>query len=133
MNTKYCDQCDCKEPKDGSRLCTTCISRNRRKRNPKWVVFDDLRWSARRRGIGFLLTFEEFKWWLKNTPDGRRYWRYRGRGMDDQTIDRKEEDDPYSLQTIQSLKKRDNIEKYHKHYGHKVNAIYQKIMEDCPF
>ncbi len=129
---KLCEQCEFRETKQGRRLCGTCISQNDREKRPVWYKFKDLRWSAQQREIPFLITWEEWQQCVK-TKEGKRYMKHRGRGMDDLTIDRIREDDPYSIATIQVSIKRDNIEKYHKHYGHKVNAIYQKLMADCPF
>lgn len=66
-------------------VCDSCRHEQRLLSNPFYVVYHKLRSNARRRGVQFLLTLDEFIAEIKDTE----YLEKRGRGREDLTIDRK--------------------------------------------
>jgi hypothetical protein len=79
--------------------CNTCISRDKRERNPIRYAYDTLRANCiRRKGIGwFELTFEEFKQFAIET----KYIAGKGRTKTSYTIDRKDNTMGYFIGNIE--------------------------------
>jgi hypothetical protein len=87
--------------------CPTCISRRWRAANPEMAAYNNLKTNAKRRGIGFFLTFEEFYQWAWETM----YMALRGIDAEDMTIDRKKPHLGYRAGNLQMLTNRENARK----------------------
>lgn len=79
--------------------CSTCRMLAWRANNPELASFRHLEESAKRRGIQFLLTLEEFTAW----GHAHNYFRSKGRRTYESSVDRIRQDGPYSLDNIQVL------------------------------
>lgn len=88
--------------------CETCHKRRWRENNPVQAVYSDLRSNARRRGVGFFITFGEFVDFIVDTA----YMRFKGRFPKDLTIDRKIPKLGYRAGNLQILPNEDNVRKY---------------------
>jgi hypothetical protein len=75
--------------------------------NPVSYTFSQLKKSARRRGIKFLLTMPEWERFCEATE----YPYLRGRTADELSVDRKLDDGPYSIDNIQVLTTSENVAK----------------------
>lgn len=77
-----------------------------RDENPKRNAYNDQRKNAKRRGIEFLLTFEEWcaMWELQ--------WDNRGCGINDMQMCRTGDSGPYSVQNCRIDTRRNNIDEY---------------------
>lgn len=127
---KMCERCDRRPRAHNRRICYACKSRDWTEKNPERRVWLDLRSSAKKRGIGFRVTFPQFERFLERNPD---YMQKRGRGSTDLTIDRPREGKAYTEKNMQVLEKHLNVKKYFKFYRDKANAHYDKLMADLPF
>lgn len=87
--------------------CDTCKARKRRLKNPQRYAFEQVRESARKRSIGFELTFEEFVQFDQATG----YVEAKGRERDSLTIDRIDSSKPYRVDNIRALTWADNCAK----------------------
>jgi hypothetical protein len=76
--------------------------------NPELSAYLDLRSNAKRRRVGFFLTFEEFYYWAWDNL----YMILKGKGADDMTIDRKEPKLGYRIGNLQMLTNSENVRKY---------------------
>jgi hypothetical protein len=107
--TKYCRN----ERIEGRKKCAKCRTREWRKKNPLKAAFDRKRTNARRRGIPFLLTYEDFI--LVYVP-----------GL---VLDRNDCRNGYELGNILPLSAHDNAVK-----GATIDKQrWQKPLDDCPF
>jgi len=73
-------------------------------------AYQNLKVSARKRGIGFFLTFE----WFKDFIMGTDYLTSKGRNREGLTIDRKERHLGYAEGNLAVIPNIDNIKKYHR-------------------
>lgn len=87
--------------------CNTCHCRKVRLNNPARYVFGEVRNSARKRGIGFLLSFPEFMEFCNRTG----YLDRVGKDSDSLTIDRVFSNLPYSATNIRALTWLENCSK----------------------
>lgn len=85
--------------------CHTCCSRLFRLRNPDKYAYGNLRSSARKRGIEFNLTFEEFWGFVAGTD----YVARRGKGDTDLSIDRIRTNEGYKLGNLRIMRYLDNV------------------------
>ncbi len=90
------------------RICWKCKTRQHTQKYPIKRIFYDLHHSARRRFIPFKLTLSWFTEWISKTS----YLEKRGRGKESLTIDRIREEEGYTPDNIQVLKKSKNVSKY---------------------
>ena len=83
---------------NSKRKCNTCLSREKRERNPVRYAYDALKANCKRRkGLGwFELTFEEFKQFAIET----KYIAGKGRSKQSFTIDRKDSTMGYFIGNI---------------------------------
>lgn len=109
----------------GKTKCHTCQSRIKRIRNPLTYAFENLKRSARKRGIEFLLSRAEFKAFC----DKHGYLEKKGKLPESLTIDRERKDGPYSAANIRPMSYIDNIshkfengEAYKPDYGYGYDA-----------
>lgn len=84
--------------------CYTCLKRLHRLQNPHIYAFNNLRDSARQRGIAFTLTFEEFLSFDART----NYVARRGRGDTDLSVDRIRSKEGYHAGNIRAMQYLDN-------------------------
>lgn len=121
MNRCATPYCKNKVPHNGH--CTKCRSRKWREANPIKYSFYNLRNRARRDGIPFTITFEQFDdWCFKVHYIGME----KGRGANARSVDRRYNDIGYHIDNIQVMKKRDNVIKFFTYdYRNKRVAIYE--------
>lgn len=84
--------------------CETCKARKRRLKNPLHYAFETVRSSARKRKIAFLLSFQEFEKFCRETD----YLNRKGRELESLTIDRIDPALPYQFNNIRALTWREN-------------------------
>lgn len=109
---KICSTFSCTNSAIKSRnYCNTCKCRKYDLKNPLRRMYRNLKSSAKRRNVGFELSFEEYVDFINENP---KYLLLRGQKKNDLTIDRKKETDPYRRDTIQILKRKDNTIKSNK-------------------
>jgi hypothetical protein len=100
--------CRRRHAKDRNR-CETCKSRLYRLNHDAHYAYGNLRSSARKRRIKFLLTFEQFKAFC----DATGYLEKRGKDPMSASIDRIRTSGPYEVGNIRILTYADNVS--HKH------------------
>lgn len=98
--------------------CTTCQSRLKRLRNDDRYAYNNLKSSARKRGIGFELDFESFMEFCCQTG----YLDARGKEPHSLTIDRIKTDRPYQLGNLRILTYADNISHRYEEYADAAKA-----------
>lgn len=95
-----CQTKGCGNRRPAERLhCSTCRMKTWRANNPELASFRHLEESAKRRGIQFPLTLEEFTTW----GHAHGYFRSKGRREFESSVDRIDQSGPYSLDNIQVL------------------------------
>jgi len=90
-----------------NRYCPRCNARRYKVLHPENYAFQKLKYSARRRGIEFYLSVEDFK---KFWDEHGLYEGY-GKQADNLTVDRIDSMGPYILDNIQPLTNRENGKK----------------------
>lgn len=98
-------RCRRRAAKKKSGRCETCASRLYRLRNDDRYAYHNLRSSARKRGIGFELSFEDFMEFCAVTG----YLEARGKDPTSLTIDRIKTSLPYGVGNLRILTYNDNI------------------------
>lgn len=106
------------------RICSTHDKRFWREKYPMKAAFQTLRQNARRRGIDFGLTFEDFQMFCRAT----KYIAGKGRKKDSFTIDRINNDKGYVLSNIQMLTKSDNSRKATKLLMYDWRTKYARVV-----
>lgn len=91
----------------GRNVCSKCHTRWYRETHPINYTYHYLRVRARRRGIKFLLTLDEFIKFCLDT----NYIALKGRFKNDASIDRIREGEPYQADNIQLLTVGNNVAK----------------------
>lgn len=91
------------------KLCDMHRMRMYKLRNPLAYTFNALRCNAKRRGIDFDLTFEEFRQFAKDNG----YMELKGTGANDLSIDRPKNHVGYEIGNMQVLTLSENSKKYH--------------------
>lgn len=100
--------CACgNKAREGKTECNTCNKRRWRENNPIMAVYTAKRDDARKRRIGFFITFEEFVKFIVDTE----YMLRRGRGKFDLTIDRIKPQLGYRAGNLQILTNQENARK----------------------
>lgn len=108
-----CSAYGCYRVPEGNRtLCNTCRSRKIRTEDPERYAYNNLRSSARKRGIPFTLTLEQFRKFCVQTE----YMNGKGLGKKSYTVDRIREGEGYHIDNIQCLTRSQNTKKYWVHY-----------------
>ena len=97
-------------------LCTLHYNRFWRATNPLRYAYQNLKSNCKRRKKELILTLAEFQEWCEITG----YIEKKGRGWNDYTIDRKDNSKGYSIDNIQMITKRDNLDKWNNHDKHQV-------------
>jgi len=93
--------------------CTTCQSRLKRLIHDDRYAFENLRSSARKRGIEFLLSFDDFMEFVSVTG----YLEQRGKDPHSLSIDRIKTDRPYMLGNLRILTYADNVSHKYEEYA----------------
>lgn len=101
--TKYCRR----RARKHRRFCHTCRSRLYAAAHPDIISFNNLKKSARRRGIPFSLTIEQFRTFAARYD----YLNRRGRSAESYTVDRKRSWEGYHAGNLQVLTNRKNAAK----------------------
>jgi hypothetical protein len=111
-----CTSPTCNNSTEGNRAkCNTCRSRDCRLRDPVRYFLNNLRESARKRGIYFDLELEEFRAWA--IKQNFRFYSGDSRAKTD-SVDRIENDKGYIIKNIQKLTVSQNAKKYNTHDKH---------------
>lgn len=92
--------------------CQTCCSRKHRLKHPEKYAFKNLRCSARKRGIGFDLTYQQFQEFVATTG----YVEHRGKEPHSLSIDRIRNEEPYRVGNLR-------IMTYGMNVSHKVEGL----------
>lgn len=108
MKGNKCATKRCRNNTEGRELCNTCRSRKARLSDPVKYAYQNLKDNAKRRGVLFTITLEDFRQWCKKVT----YIGFSGRNPDSFTIDRKHDDIGYHLDNIQVLTLSENVKKY---------------------
>lgn len=104
-----CARCEYRKPPKGRKTCLTCKSELYRQRNPIRASYQSHKDNAKRRGIPFELTFDQFKKFAVET----RLVINSGKTAKSYSIDRIDNSKGYNLDNIQVLTISDNSKKYH--------------------
>lgn len=116
-------------------VCSSCRCKETRAKDPVRYAFINLKNNAKRRGILFTLTLDQFREWCVKV----NYIGLKGRSKESYTVDRKYEDIGYHADNIQIMKNIDNVKKYISYdWRNKTVSIttYQQShepAEDLPF
>jgi hypothetical protein len=102
-----CQEPNCRREAKKGNFCHCHSKRRYRQKYPIKAAFQNLRTNARRRGKEFLLTFEQFEAFCQRT----QYMTGKGRTKDSFTIDRRRNDEGYSVENIQIMTLSENSTK----------------------
>lgn len=95
----------CRRPRADRRVvCNTCKCRLFRLKRPDYYAWVCLEASARKRGIGFEITFEQFQEFCVRTD----YLQTKGKHPDSSSINRKKHWLPYTIDNIEIMSIHDN-------------------------
>lgn len=95
------------EARKKRRFCYKCEKRKGREKNPTAATYRNLKTNAKRRGIEFKLTLEEFFIFCEETG----YMKHKGTEADSMTIDRKRHWEGYHKDNLQVLTLSENVKK----------------------
>jgi len=135
---KICEEpfCRNKKKRKGKYLhkkCAKHIMQEYRKKHPARNYYQHLKWSAKKRGIIFTLTFEHLDEVLKATPNFFKKTGLLGKSL---TVDRKETHLGYADGNIQVITRTKNSEKYwaeDRHYKFTGPLTTEQNTDDLPF
>jgi hypothetical protein len=127
----------CRKPAKSGKYCYSCRQKRYKEKNPEYYAFYVLKNNAKRRGVVFGLTFEDFKKFAIKT----NYMKKKGTGSESLHIDRIDEKKGYFKGNIQVLSNSDNVKKYLHYYlnekgkpvGFKVRKSFVLKEEDYPY
>jgi hypothetical protein len=108
----------CKNRIKTGKYCSTCRYKKWREAHPVKYAFLNLKHNAKKRGVLFTITFEDFKQWCTKV----KYIGFTGRSSDSLTIDRRYNDIGYHIDNIQVMTRHDNVVKY-VHYDYRVKRV----------
>lgn len=99
MNTT-CSTKRCRRtPREGGRFCYRCEHQNRIKKNPIKYYYGVARRNAKRRGVPFLLTLEEYTEFVNRNG----YMEMKGRDKYSLCMDRIDNNKPYQVDNIRAI------------------------------
>ena len=104
-----CSQCKKRDRQENRTICSSCNSRNYRRKNPMQAAYQNLKSNAKRRGHDFTLTFKQFEDFATATD----YIIKKGKSIDSFSIDRIDNDKGYSIDNIRVLTLSDKIGRAH--------------------
>lgn len=119
-----CTMLRCARPAaPGRAICNTCRDRAWREAHPEHHLWNNLKKSAKRRGIAFTITLEAF---IRFCADNNLVARV-GRGPDDLTVDRREAHRGYEEDNLRVLTNSENgrLGAYLSGSGHRVPGQQQ--------
>ncbi len=129
---RVCDTPNCyRTPQPSRKKCETCRSRIRRELYPVKDTYYNLRSNAKRRGIEFSITLQEWEQFCIDT----NYIELRGVHGDDLTVDRKKVWLGYTISNMQVLTKKANTKKQQQDIIDKYKRTPLKYAKppDSPF
>ena len=115
-STPYCRN------KTNSTYCSTCRSKKARAADKVKYAFTSLRNNAKRRGIIFTITLEQFKAFCSKV----NYIGFAGRSSESYTIDRIHNDIGYHIDNIQVMEKGKNVKKYFYYDWREKQVRYER-------
>ena len=110
-----CETPRCRNNSKGRRFCATCRSRQSRERDPVRYSYTNLKGNAKRRGIPFDLTFEQFQRFCRR----EKFIAGNGRARESHTVERVKNEFGYTEWNIIKLPKGENCSK-----GTKMILVY---------
>lgn len=113
----------------GRSLCWKCEARKYRASRALNWTYKQLKSRAKRRGIDFTLTLDQWKEFCDNTE----YLKLRGSGSEDMTVDRIMPEFGYSAGNIQMLTRRENSIKQIQDRKDKYKRFPLKADPEVPF
>ena len=131
---KTCATPYCRNTTQGRKHCSSCRYKKWREANPVKYAYLNLKHNAKKRGVLFTITFEDFKEWCTKV----KYIGFAGRSADSLTIDRRYNDIGYHIDNIQVMTRRENIVKYF-YYDYRSRSVSFETKqpveadEDLPF
>jgi len=121
-----CKNNECDKFKEAAKaLCQRCILRRWRRRNPIRNAYHNLKSSAHKRKIPFLLTWDEFKQWCADTG----YVESKGRTHQSSTVGRLDANKGYSLNNMKLEKWIENTSKGYEE-GREKSMVPEPITDD---
>lgn len=114
----------------GKGCCRTCQDRKWRARHPEHHLWNNLKKSAKKRGIPFTISLADFKVFCAETNLIARV----GKGPDDMTVDREKPERGYEKGNIRVLTNAENgrLGGYLSGSGHRTPGQTSLPMEDAP-
>lgn len=113
----------CRNRTSGGKHCSTCRSKKSRQQDPVKYAYTALKNNAKRRGVLFTITLDQFRDWCVKV----KYIGFAGRLSESYTIDRRYNDIGYHIDNIQVLTKRNNVIKYFSYdYRSKTPVFSEK-------
>jgi hypothetical protein len=113
----------CRNKTYGRKYCSTCRSKKSRTEHPELYCFVNLRNNAKRRGIEFKITFDQFKQFAYET----KYLAGKGRQRDSLTIDRIDNSIGYVPGNLQAMTKSDNSRKGNRSLIYDYQTRYARV------
>lgn len=139
MQSVKCATNYCRNETKGRKYCSTCRSKQARKNDAIKYSYITLKNNAKRRGIDFSLTLNEFKKFCYETD----YIKGKGKTSQSYSVDRKEADIGYHYWNLQMLTVSENAKKgkkillYNWEYKHATVVDYSKkhieLADENPF
>lgn len=121
MNKKICATPYCKNTVEG-KFCSTCRSKKSRAKDPVRYAYTALKNNAKRRGIIFTITLDQFKEFCVKVD----YIGHAGRSATGNTIDRRYNDLGYHIDNIKVLSRSENIKKYFYYDWREKQVRYER-------
>lgn len=124
MSRKSYNKCKtkfCRNPRQDGCLCYKCRKRLYRERNPAKDAYNNLRNSAKRRGIEFSITFEYFKEFAAKYD----YINKRGQSATALTVDRKKPHLGYVVGNLSVITNSENVAKGNRERA--LDYVWKKI------
>lgn len=119
-----CSNEGCNHPTKG-KLCSTCRSRKSRLNDPVRYSFNNIKNRAKQRNKPFTITIEFFREWCYKY----KYIQNKGTTSEAYTVDRKIEEEGYTNENIQPMKKGANVKKYLNYdYARKKALVSEEII-----
>ena len=117
------------KPNSKSPYCAKCRSRRFRSKHRVKALYADIRQNAKRRGIGFFITIDEWIIFCAET----NYHNLVGNEAESMTVDRIKAWLPYTVDNIQMITRRENSIKVRQDNRDKITHYPKKHWPGVPF